>query len=55
MSAASGRRVVVLGAGVIGTASTWYLQKGGYEVTVVERQPGPALETSWGNAALRRG
>jgi D-amino-acid dehydrogenase len=42
-------RVIVLGAGIIGTASAWFLRKAGHEVTVVERQPGPALETSFAN------
>lgn len=42
-------RVAVLGAGVIGVASAWYLARAGHEVTVVERQPGPALETSCAN------
>ena len=43
-------RVVVLGAGVIGVTSAWYLAKAGQEVTVVDRQAGPALETSFANA-----
>ena len=43
-------RVVVLGAGVIGVTSAYYLAKVGFEVTVIERQPGPALETSFANA-----
>jgi D-amino-acid dehydrogenase len=42
-------KVVVLGAGVIGTASAWYLRQAGHEVTVLERQGGPALETSFAN------
>jgi D-amino-acid dehydrogenase len=42
-------KVIVLGAGVVGTASAWYLHKAGHEVTVLERQPGPALETSFAN------
>jgi D-amino-acid dehydrogenase len=42
-------KVIVLGAGVIGTASAWFLQKAGHEVTVIDRQPGPALETSFAN------
>ena len=42
-------RVVVLGAGVIGTTSAWYLAQSGHEVTVVDRQPEPALETSFAN------
>ena len=42
-------RVVVLGAGVIGTTSAWYLAQSGHEVMVVDRQPEPALETSFAN------
>ena len=43
-------RVLVLGSGVIGTTSAWYLRQAGFEVTVVDRQPAPALETSFANA-----
>lgn len=43
-------RVVILGAGVIGVTSAWYLTQAGHEVTVIDRQPGPALETSFANA-----
>src|SRR5690606_31656797 len=43
-------RVLVLGGGVIGVTSAWYLAKAGHEVTVLDRQPGPALETSHANA-----
>ncbi|MFO1219392.1 MAG: D-amino acid dehydrogenase [Burkholderiaceae bacterium] len=43
-------RIVILGSGVIGTTAAYYLAKAGHEVTVVERQPGPALETSFANA-----
>lgn len=42
-------RVVVLGAGVIGTTSAWYLARAGHEVTVVDRQPEVALEASFAN------
>ncbi len=42
-------KVIVLGAGIVGTASAWFLQKAGHEVIVVERQPGAALETSFAN------
>ncbi len=42
-------KVIVLGAGVVGVASAWYLQKAGHDVTVVERQPGAGLETSFAN------
>ena len=40
-------RILVLGGGVIGVASAYYLAKAGHEVTVIERQSGPALETSF--------
>lgn len=43
-------RVVILGAGVIGVTSAWYLAQAGHEVTVIDRQSGPALETSFANA-----
>jgi len=43
-------RGLVLGSGVIGTTSAWYLRQAGFEVTVVDRQPAPALETSFANA-----
>jgi len=43
-------RVLILGSGVIGVTSAYYLAKAGHEVTVIDRQPGPALETSFANA-----
>ena len=43
-------RVAVLGSGVIGTAIAWYAAKAGHDVTVIDRQPGPGLETSFANA-----
>ncbi len=43
-------KVIVLGAGVIGVTSAWYLARAGHEVTVIDRQAGPALETSFANA-----
>lgn len=43
-------RVVIVGSGVIGVTSAWYLARAGHEVTVLDRQPGPALETSFANA-----
>jgi D-amino-acid dehydrogenase len=42
-------RVLVLGAGVVGVTSAWYLAADGHEVSVIERQAGPALETSFAN------
>jgi len=43
-------KVVVMGAGVIGVTTAYYLAKGGAEVTVLDRQAGPGLETSYANA-----
>jgi D-amino-acid dehydrogenase len=43
-------KVLVLGGGVIGVTTAWALARQGVEVTVVERQPGVALETSYANA-----
>jgi D-amino-acid dehydrogenase len=42
-------RIIVLGAGVVGTTAAWYLARAGHEVTVVERQGAAALETSFAN------
>jgi len=42
--------VVIMGSGVIGVTSAYYLALAGHEVTVLDRQPGAALETSFGNA-----
>lgn len=42
--------VAVLGSGVIGVTSAWYLMQAGHTVTVIDRQPGPANETSFANA-----
>jgi D-amino-acid dehydrogenase len=44
-------KIIVMGAGVIGTASAWYLAKLGHEVTVIDRQPAAGLETSFANGA----
>ena len=42
-------KVIVLGAGVIGVATAWFLSKSGHDVTVIDRQPGAGLETSFAN------
>ncbi len=43
-------KVLVLGSGVIGVSTAYYLAQSGHEVTVLDRQPGPGLETSFANA-----
>ncbi|MBP7565867.1 MAG: D-amino acid dehydrogenase [Burkholderiaceae bacterium] len=43
-------RILVLGAGVVGVTTAYYLWRDGHDVTVVDRQSGAGLETSWGNA-----
>ena len=43
------RHVIVLGAGVIGVTTAWYLREAGFEVTVIDRRPLPASETSYAN------
>ena len=43
-------KIIVLGSGVIGTTSAYYLAKAGHEVTVIDRQPEAGLETSFANA-----
>jgi D-amino-acid dehydrogenase len=43
-------RVIVLGSGVVGVTTAYYLARAGHEVSVIDRQPGPALETSFANA-----
>ena len=45
-------KVLVLGGGVIGVTTAYYLAKDGHEVTVVERHPAAASETSYANAGL---
>jgi D-amino-acid dehydrogenase len=45
-------KTIVLGGGIVGVTSAYFLAKAGDEVTVVERRPGVALETSFANAGL---
>src|SRR5687768_3130186 len=47
--AACAMKVLVLGAGVIGTSTAWYLTEQGHEVTVVDRREGAGMETSFAN------
>lgn len=42
-------RIAVLGSGIIGTSTAWWLRQAGHEVVVVDRAPGPAQETSRAN------
>ena len=44
-------KVIVLGAGIIGVSTAWYLAKSGHDVVVVDRQSDAALETSFANGA----
>jgi D-amino-acid dehydrogenase len=43
-------KIAILGSGVIGTTTAYYLAGSGHDVVVVDRRSGPALETSFGNA-----
>ena len=45
-------KILVIGAGVVGVSTAYYLQRYGAEVTVVERNAKPGLEASWGNGGL---
>lgn len=44
-------KIIVMGAGIIGVSTAWHLAQRGHEVTVVDRQSGAAMETSFANAA----
>ena len=44
-------KILVLGAGVVGTTTAYFLAEDGHNVTVLDRQAGPALETSFANGA----
>ncbi len=49
---ADGRHVAVLGGGVVGVATAWFLARDGCRVTVIERNEGPGLGTSFANGGL---
>jgi D-amino-acid dehydrogenase len=42
-------RVLILGAGLIGVTTAWYLRRAGHDVTVIDRQPAAGMETSFAN------
>src|SRR6187549_3843479 len=43
-------QVLILGSGVVGVTSAYHLAKKGFDVTVIDRQPGVGMETSFANA-----
>jgi D-amino-acid dehydrogenase len=44
-------KIIVLGAGILGVTSAWFLRRDGHDVTVVDRQPNAGLETSYANGS----
>ncbi|MGH6643757.1 MAG: FAD-dependent oxidoreductase, partial [Bradyrhizobium sp.] len=42
-------RILVLGAGIVGTSSAWFLREAGHDVTVIDRRAGVAREASLAN------
>lgn len=46
------RSALVIGAGIIGTTTAWYLAQTGFDVTVIERRKGAGLETSFANGGM---
>src|SRR5690606_27829585 len=44
-------KVAVLGSGIIGVSTAWWLSQHGHDVVVIDKQPGPAQETSRANGA----
>ena len=45
-------RVLIVGSGLIGLATAYFLRRRGHEVTILDREEGPGLETSFANGAL---
>ncbi len=45
-------KVIIIGSGLIGVTTAYFLRRRGHEVTVIDREEGPALETSFANGAL---
>ena len=44
-------KIIVLGAGILGVTSAWFLRRDGHDVTVIDRQPAAGLETSYANGS----
>ena len=44
--------IVIIGSGIIGLTSAWYIKKAGHEVSVIDALSGPAMETSFANGGL---
>src|SRR5690349_8720571 len=42
-------QILIVGAGVVGVSAAWHLRAEGHSVTVLDREPGPGLETSFAN------
>ena len=45
-------KVIIVGSGLLGLTTAYYLRRGGAEVCVVDRRPGPGLETSFANGGM---
>ena len=45
-------RVIVIGTGLLGTTTAWFLTERGHEVVLIDRQPGAAMETSFANGGI---
>ena len=45
--------IAVIGAGVVGVTTAWALRQRGHTVSVIDPQPGAAMETSKANAGQR--
>lgn len=50
-TSATNLKIIVVGAGIVGLATAWWLAQDGHAVTVIDRAPGPGLGTSFANGA----